>query len=228
MTVKCGNCHGTHASAADVRQCYVSTSKIADAVKATLSVPPDKEELEMEAAVTHTATIPNVQTKLSGMPKVERSKIPAHLKREDKQGGLKFTDIGEPNLAGDQVMDGRYSVVMDGEQVTLRFHTPAMGKFKGTQLVTYLYGPDNTESGDWVRFANRTGDGYRVWGRFLNTVRLINALRHMTGASVDELINCGEAYALESSNCWRCGRDLTREDSITRGMGAICAGKVLG
>lgn len=233
MTVKCGNCKSTHDNAAQVKECYVSTSKIADAVKATMtastySPPPDKEELEVEQAQSHVATIPNVQTKLTGMPETKRSSVPAHLKREDKQGGVKFTDIGTPNVNGAQVMDGRYAVVMDGEQVTLRFHTPHLGKFKDVQLITYLYGPDNTEDGDWVRFANRAGDGYRVWGRFINNVRLINAVKHMAGASLEELVGCGEAYALQSSNCWRCGRDLTREESIVRGMGPICADKVFG
>lgn len=218
MTVKCGNCKGTHDTSDQVKQCYFNSIDL-------IHGKPDKEELEMEAAVTHTATIPSVQTKLSGMPQAQRSKIPAHLKREST---LRFTELGVANLEGNHVMDGRYAVVMDGEQVTLRFHTPTIGKFRGVQLVTYLFGPDNTESGDWVRFANHVGNGYRIWGRFLNSTRLINAVRYMSGASVDELIGCGEAYALESSNCWRCGRDLTVEESIIRGMGPVCAEKVMG
>ena len=35
----------------------------------------------------------------------------------------------------------------------------------------------------------------------------------------------GEAYALESANCFRCGRKLTVPVSIHRGLGPECASK---
>lgn len=36
----------------------------------------------------------------------------------------------------------------------------------------------------------------------------------------------GEAYARETGECWRCGRELKLEDSIDRMMGKTCAAKV--
>jgi hypothetical protein len=38
----------------------------------------------------------------------------------------------------------------------------------------------------------------------------------------------GEAYAREAGSCFRCGRTLTDEDSIDRGLGSYCATQVEG
>lgn len=35
----------------------------------------------------------------------------------------------------------------------------------------------------------------------------------------------GRLYAMESGNCWVCGRQLTTLESIEAGIGPVCAGR---
>jgi Family of unknown function (DUF6011) len=229
---RCGNCRGHHPTSQMVKDCYAGrlTSRVVEDVqRAEAQLGPSKEEVAEAVSMFQeelTRDAPRI-AKVLGTDKPKRSAVPAHLRREaKKEHGVKMTDFETPNLMGKEVMDGRYAVILDGEQVTLRFHVPTMGKWKGRQLVEYLMGPDNTMDGDWMRFGNRLEGGFRIWGRFIRNEKLLDAVRHMMGATKDELVSAGEAYALASSNCWRCGRDLTREDSIIRGMGPVCADKV--
>jgi hypothetical protein len=44
----------------------------------------------------------------------------------------------------------------------------------------------------------------------------------------DDPIDYGEEYAKSSGFCWNCGKPLSRDQSITRGMGPICWAKLGG
>jgi hypothetical protein len=79
---------------------------------------------------------------------------------------------------------------------------------------------------DYINFAFTNGDHGEVrayiWKRFRVHTRLDRALNHLLRNPID----AGEAYALESGRCWRCGRRLTVPASIHRGLGPECAKKV--
>lgn len=120
------------------------------------------------------------------------------------------------------VADGYYTVINKGHSTTLQLETKTDGKFKGKQIASYLNGPDNTSN--YQGFAFVTGRTVRTWQRFRSNENLTAALDILLNA--EDYIAYGEAYALQSNNCFRCHRLLTVEGSITRGMGSTCAAKM--
>lgn len=229
--MKCGHGH-EHSSVAEVKACY------------------QVERTAVPEQVVHGGPTPNQRTFISSLldqvgrdesslPKPmatltveEASEVISGLidvKRNLPNTAQVMSASSKPNVTGKHlVQQGTYTVVFpeSDDHVTLRFRIPKMGKWSGVQLVEYLYGPDNTS--DYRRFANQAGQGYRIWMQYQDNKRLEDALTHMMTADPEATIAAGEVYALKSNNCWRCNRTLTREDSITRGMGAKCAGIVLG
>lgn len=131
-----------------------------------------------------------------------------------------------PTTKGIVPEQGAFAVVMGGDedQVTLRIYTPKMGRFAKRKVIQYLYGPDNTS--DYRTFGLVVEDGVSIWPQYLRNKRLVDAVGILLGLDPDGQIAAGERYALRSNNCWRCGRDLTRETSITRGTGPVCARKL--
>lgn len=127
----------------------------------------------------------------------------------------------------DVIENGRYTVVLDGDEddyVTMlveddfRVDGPL-----GAKVLKYLAGPDN--SSDYVGFAfvelkRSTGQWTFVpWKRFLGNGRLWRAAT----ALVEAPEAAGQAYALRSNRCRRCGRALTVPASINAGYGPECA-----
>jgi len=122
-----------------------------------------------------------------------------------------------------KLRDGTYTVVAaDGSHITLRVKRVHWGDFpKGTQQAQYLFGPDNEVN--YASFAFVFGDQVKVWRRF-NTPEMQSYIQALNVLLSDEDPGkFGYAYALESGNCWRCGRKLTVPASIHRGMGPKCA-----
>lgn len=127
---------------------------------------------------------------------------------------------------------GTYTVVgLPGaggkDYVTVRIKTPgANSNWHGKVLVEFLSGADNER--DFTAFGELTAAGVHVWGRFRNNVRIgvyAQAVETITGGTADERNEAGLAYALQSGNCYRCGRTLTVPASIHRGLGPDCAGR---
>jgi hypothetical protein len=222
MTVRCGNCKKNHRDRKEVQACYAGKTVPESVLGRVERISGMLDEVITKDYGPEQHTVPAEHVKPARTP------IPEHLRKDAAPTANEVPVVGfdEANLPGPEVMDGRYAVILDGRQTTLRFHVPTMGKWKGTQLVEYLYGPDNTMQGNWQRIGNRLEKGFRIWARYTKSDRLLDAVRFMMGASKEDLVSCGEAYALASSNCWRCGKDLTVEASIRRGLGPICADKV--
>jgi hypothetical protein len=129
----------------------------------------------------------------------------------------------KPFVAAD-VADGIYTVVFgyDNDYVTLRLNP--WNSRKGWRIVSRLCGSDNGL--DFEAFASVDADGkVIVWSRYRGNDRLDGALRALLAADAAERTGFQEAYALASNRCSRCGRPLTRPDSIKRHMGADCAAK---
>lgn len=124
---------------------------------------------------------------------------------------------------GNDVPAGTYTVAFDdGSHVTLRVkkHWVEEEAKKGVKVVQYLSGADNESS--YTGFAFLNAGRLRVWRKFEGQLeRQVLAFDVVAGNPAQ----AGEAYALHSNNCFRCGRKLTVPASIHRGLGPECAGK---
>jgi Family of unknown function (DUF6011) len=123
--------------------------------------------------------------------------------------------------------NGTYTIVLDesGKYRTLRL-VDCPEKFNkpvGTQIAQYLSGADNESN--YTGFAFVSGTKYGIWGKHKANAELARALGVLVNADKEAQIDMGHAYALESGNCFICGRKLTVPASINRGMGPICAEK---
>lgn len=128
--------------------------------------------------------------------------------------------------------NGYYTIVLpNGVNVTLRIkmldeeHRLRYNKQEGDSIVSFLYGPHNT--------SDYKGIGYLLQGRqvvFFKDFAADQTYKNQRDA-LAVLLGCadatefGKAYALESVKCYMCGRDLTKEESITTGLGSTCAKK---
>lgn len=126
------------------------------------------------------------------------------------------------------VKQGTYTIVMaDGSHVTLKLEWPEFGDFgPKTLMVSYMCGADNEH--DFAGFAFVKDDNtIKVWSKFVGQDKLVRekaALLVLFSAA--DPIKYGEAYSLESGNCFRCGRKLTVPASLHRGLGPECAKKM--
>ena len=129
-------------------------------------------------------------------------------------------------IVGDRSLPvGTYTAVFaDGSHRTIRVkkHWVEEEAKKGTLVLQYLSGPDNESQ--YTGFAFLQGTTARIWRKFANNPlesALVAALRIV----LRDPLKAGETYALESHNCFRCGRKLTVPVSIHRGLGPECASK---
>lgn len=122
------------------------------------------------------------------------------------------------------VVEGTFTLVGDsGNYRTLRIKTAGPNSnLAGKRIASFLSGPDNESSYSGFAFVNDDGS-FKVWKRFADNQSLTSALRALLTGDMEA---AGMAYALESGNCYRCGRKLTVPASINRGLGPDCAGKV--
>lgn len=122
------------------------------------------------------------------------------------------------------VADGFYTVLFgDGTHVTIRINSVSAKQSRNgraARYAAYLCGPSNTS--DYRRFAVIDGNSYRAFHGF---ARQAEALKVLMGADENAQTVYGKAYAQQSGNCYRCGRLLTDPDSISAGIGPICAGR---
>lgn len=131
-----------------------------------------------------------------------------------------------PDEAVPSVLSGTYTVVLgesDSAYVTLRLRNGdwAEGKPKGTQVIEYLAGPDNTL--DFVGFGFVIGNQLQVWKRFAGNEKLATAASVLLELPTEVQGEAREAYAMRSGRCARCGRVLTVPASLHRGVGPECA-----
>lgn len=135
-----------------------------------------------------------------------------------------------PNSVQAVCLDGTFTIVLNESGIyrTLRLATidedQLNGKPIGTQIASYLFGADNETS--YKAFAYIFGDRVALFKDFKNNAELKQALDVLLKSDHETQIDLGAAYAIESGNCWRCGRKLTVPASISRGLGPICAEKL--
>lgn len=117
--------------------------------------------------------------------------------------------------------EGTYTVVSRTDRRTFRVRRQPLDRnfMPGRLIVSYLAGPDNEV--DYVRFAHVSDGQLRVWKRFSSEsdlVAMAKTLLDPEGAKA-----AGLAYAMESGNCYVCGRKLTVPASVCAGIGPVCA-----
>jgi hypothetical protein len=225
--MKCGHCRGSHDTIAEVKACHQEAVRSAPPASVR-SGSTERQADFIRALLEQTGkTEQDLAKPINQMDVEEASKSIEWLKefkasmprREPVQLALAAT------IESGQVPQGTYTVVFSDnigdDRITMRFRAPRYGKWQGTQLAEYLYGPNNDR--DFRRCANWAGNGYRVWASYLNNKKINDAIRYLADGDAEQRQEAGMTYALASSNCWRCGRTLTVPASIHRGLGPECA-----
>lgn len=212
MAIKCGNCHGQHDTIREVRECHGEkasqgpTERQVSYLRSLASERTDHGITDVESLIStlNRETASNLIDQLLRKPKVDKGSLPADIVGEIPQHGT-FT-VG----------------FKDDSRTTIRIRKPhPQANFV---VAEYLFGPDNETS--FKRFAREAVGGFRINPGLSPDGRAMQALRALVSATDAEKEEMGFQYALESGNCWRCGRKLTVPASITRGLGPRCAGLV--
>ena len=129
------------------------------------------------------------------------------------------------------IPNGTYTVVFNGDPEdyeTVRLKTQkADARFApGKTIAQFLSGPENEFS--YTGFGFVHGSEVQVWRRYQGASeavqRKIEAVKSILGDR-EAAAAAGKTYALESGNCFSCGRKLTVPSSIEAGIGPVCATK---
>lgn len=231
----CGYCKGKHDTTAEVMACHMRNKKaplpdrtIVKAINSLGEMATPRQAMYVDGLLKerkhnftpHQADV-KTMTKAQASFLIEQLVLMPKVTHDNPET---MTGAYLPNIEGNAPDDGRYTVVMPDGRRTIRFYTPRTGKFAGHRLVKFLSGSDNDS--DYTTVGQVVEGGVYIWSRHKNmeglTMRAINFLMR---ASKEEWADAGETYALESSNCYRCGRTLTVPTSIHRGLGPDCAAK---
>jgi hypothetical protein len=116
--------------------------------------------------------------------------------------------------------EGRYTIEWpDGDYRTIKVQMPnPLRDFAPDKIIlSYLNGPDNTSNYKGFAFIGDDGE-LHVWKSFAADSKLVEAARIL----MQDPLKAGEAWALKSGQCFRCGLDLTVPASLHRGLGPIC------
>jgi hypothetical protein len=152
--------------------------------------------------------------------------------REDKQRAdaadvLPTNEATEATEAMPVIPNGTYTIVLDSNDPNRAYRTLRVSNAPahftvsaGTQVISYLAGPDN--SSDYKSFAFLTGSRIGIWKSFRQSADLIKAANMLV---VDPMTHA-RAYVLRSKKCFVCDRPLTTPQSIKAGIGPICAEKI--
>lgn len=213
MAIKCGNCHKSHDTIQQVQQCHEVEKPAARAT--------DKQ-VAFLISLKERKQFPDLPENLQAISKGDASQLIDKL--------MKLPDVPKANgngwtvdfvLRGNVPQDGTYTVVLSTGHRTLRIRKPhPQADWK---CVEYMFGPDN--EGDFKKIGKVVDGGVALWKQYDTDAAVTNALKFLLDMDNEELKAAGYKYALESGNCYRCGRKLTVPASIHAGMGPVCAGK---
>ncbi len=218
--IKCGKCGLFHHSVEEVRGCFNGQKvEVIEVVKPVDPTPATQKQKEYITSLLKDRVWDGEPFEVELISKSEASGIIGKLKnapvKATKQTHIVVGKVPLPTM-------GKFTVVWpNGDRRTYRFKVPREGNFRGKVVVGYLAGPDNDS--DYINFGNGiTEQTMRVWNRFSEESLLVEGLRFLLDSN-DAQLRAGEMYAIESGNCWRCGRTLTVPASVSRGLGPVCA-----
>ena len=148
----------------------------------------------------------------------------ADKQREDAADAMPANEA-TPDLP--VIPNGTYTIILSGDNPDTAYRTlrvtdaPAHFTVKpGTQIISYLNGPDNSNS--YKAFAFLTGARIGVWKSFKQAAALIRAADML----IADPMQHARAYVLISKKCFVCNRPLTTPQSIKAGIGPICAERI--
>lgn len=131
-----------------------------------------------------------------------------------------------------KVPSGTYTIVnpKTGGYRTIELSDADTEKFsnlpKGTQIVSYLSGPDNETS--FTGFGFVKGSTFQAWKRFADDSQIPDwkaAVKFLLNGTANAA-DAAHAYAIKSGRCSACQRKLTVPASLHQGFGPVCAEKV--
>lgn len=93
----------------------------------------------------------------------------------------------------------------------------------GQRSIKLLVGPDNENSFQSVAYTRSNSNSVILKRQYRNDTLMVQALSALLSSDATEMREMGYAYALESGNCYICGRTLTVPASILAGVGPTCA-----
>jgi len=140
-------------------------------------------------------------------------------------------EIAQPDPFDRIIQDGTYTVVFgDGHYRTLKFRTKTEGSLAGKTIVSYLSGPDNSTDFTGCAFYDQDRGTTTIWRRYRlkENASFCEEILEAVGVILGNPAKTGEAYALKSGRCCRCGKKLTVPASIHQGMGPDCFAKTGG
>lgn len=132
-----------------------------------------------------------------------------------------------------RIPNGTYTIVFeDGSYQTIKFEEAKKGAFAGRRIASFMSGTDNETHYRGFAFVSpdnkmhcwKTFQHYLIKDRVMEAVRILYKAVRENGE--EAIMKAGEAYALRSGKCCKCGRKLTVPASIHRGMGPECSKKV--
>lgn len=233
MSIRCGNCKGTHASKHEVRGCYhnsmidqedpnVSTTSIeltwqGEPFASAAEWPPTQPQLDYLNNLLHERKFRYVtKGEVAAADRAEVSELIDEVKRSPfivrrpkrERKHERFVDVPYGKYALETSLDHN-GPPAEGEESTLQFFEVQHGKsgtrWEGFVFVKRLVGAP----GDFARYSLRYAEGQRVLERIQ--------------ADPDEaLVRFGKHFTV----CGRCGSPLTKKVSRDRGIGPKCIKKL--
>lgn len=206
-SIRCGHCSGRHGSVADVRACSqgqrVATDHEVDQLsgQAFLDGRPKAHE--------HCQGTHNTDADRERCETLPKRVAEAEARREFRQL-IERSSLGQTR---EPVREGFYLV--DGDILKVQIAVHGSGRLYAKRLHI-------DELTDLELDPELRRPGQKVChGTWVYEPGLIKAIRPEHRLTADKAAELGKLYGM----CVRCGRTLTKEESIERGMGDICAGK---
>lgn len=219
--IRCGNCKGRHKTVADVMACHegkLNGSPVAVGGATPKQIAYAESLLEQrQAPDDYTAPDLNTLTKEQASTLIDMLlRLPKKAKETVKRDFNQWLVV-----EGSPPKPGTYTVEHKKFHRTFRFRKPHPNA--DWVAAEYLFGSDNSR--DFRKFGKVVENGVAIWNGSRTDAPLIEALKFLLNLDSEALAEAGFKYALESGNCYRCGRTLTVPASIHRGMGPVCAAK---
>jgi len=123
-------------------------------------------------------------------------------------------------------MDNGYYTVKNiekGTHRTVKISTVRKGKLQGKRIMSLLVGPDNNNN--YAGFGFVDNDRVIVWKKHKEN-KVKNYLARVISYWAKTENKPQGIEILLSKRCLRCNRTLTTPESIKRGIGPECAGKI--
>lgn len=120
------------------------------------------------------------------------------------------------------VTDGTYTIVGSSSHRTIKLQT--VDESSPRQWLSFLCGSDN--EGDYKSVGFVTGSTVTLFNKYTGQYPDILAAAKYLVRNADRIGEFGKNYAVRSGKCWKCNRKLTTPESVTSGIGPVCAGKL--